>query len=146
MVAHPAGTTDGPVLVGVDGSPESTAAVRFAAAEAGWRGAELVAVHADHDEIDADTPMGTRWRRVAGDPAQVLVTESATAQLVVVGARGSRGDPGFLLGSVAQTLLHRANCPVAVVHGEPVARGTTSEARAGVVAVLPPAGPAPYGA
>lgn len=51
-----------------------------------------------------------------GTPADVLVDESWAAELVVVGSHGLGGLRGLLLGSVAESVLHRAHCPVAVVH------------------------------
>ncbi|MDT8913620.1 universal stress protein [Amycolatopsis sp. PS_44_ISF1] len=47
-------------------------------------------------------------------PAQVLLAESARAQLVVAGSRGRAGLTGLLLGSTGQALLHHAACPVMV--------------------------------
>ena len=52
---------DGPVVVGLDGSPNSTAALQFAADEADRRGTELLALHAwtggDGTELNAELPM-----------------------------------------------------------------------------------------
>jgi len=44
-----------------------------------------------------------------------LLTASADAQLLVVGARGRGGLEQMSLGSVAQAVLQYAPCPVGVV-------------------------------
>ena len=134
-----------PVVVGVDGSPGSTAALAFAVEAAVLRSVPLVAVHAWRDVL-VDTTMAplVDWDAVESDerevlaerlagirttypdlvvrrlvvrdrPARALVDESRSAQLVVVGSRGRGGVQGLLLGSVSQQLLHHAHCPVAVV-------------------------------
>jgi len=67
------------------------------------------------DEI-ADHP-GVRVRRstVEGPARKVLLARSAAADLVIVGAQRRTGHFGLQLGRVAHTLLHHADCPVAVV-------------------------------
>jgi nucleotide-binding universal stress UspA family protein len=50
-----------------------------------------------------------------GSPAAVLVDESASADLVVVGSRGRGGLRGALLGSVSLATINHAQCPVTVV-------------------------------
>ena len=52
---------------------------------------------------------------VHDNPAQELITESKSAQLVVVGRRGRGGFKSMLLGSTSRNLLHRALCPLLIV-------------------------------
>ncbi|MEU4641835.1 universal stress protein [Micromonospora sp. NPDC023814] len=53
---------------------------------------------------------------VRGRPTTVLAEASRRAQLLVVGRQGRGELTGLLLGSVSQSVLHHADCPVAVVH------------------------------
>ncbi len=136
---------EGPVVVGIDGSPVSEAAVAFAFEAAAARGVELVALHAwsssaidealapfmnwDAVAVEEDAVLAERlagWgqkypqvavrRHVVRDgAAHALVEASRGAQLVVVGSHGRGNATGLLLGSVSHGVLHRAHCPVAVV-------------------------------
>lgn len=95
-------------------------------------GMPLPPLHPDDVRLDAERVLsealagwGERYpevdvRRmgVAGTASEVLVRESAGAELVVVGSRGSGGFRGLLLGSVSQAVLHHAHCPVAVVRAK----------------------------
>jgi len=53
----------------------------------------------------------------AGDASTTIVREALTtrADLIVIGTHGRRGFKRLLLGSVAETVLHEASCPVLTV-------------------------------
>lgn len=57
-----------------------------------------------------------RRHSVRGLPVEALVRQSENSCLVVMGTRGRGGFRGLLLGSVSQGVMHRAQCPVAIVH------------------------------
>ncbi len=146
-VIHERSATDSvslgkPVLVGVDGSECSVAAVQYAFAEAARRKVDLVALHswsdastialpANWDDV-AEEERAVLAERLAGfaeqypdvqvrrivvpdRPVRALLDASADAQLVVVGSRGRGGFTGMLLGSTSNALLHVVECPITVI-------------------------------
>jgi nucleotide-binding universal stress UspA family protein len=54
-------------------------------------------------------------RVLEGHPVTVMLAAAQDADLVVVGGRGHGGFVGSLLGSVSQSLVAHAGCPVVVV-------------------------------
>ncbi|WP_285761078.1 universal stress protein [Nocardiopsis ansamitocini] len=60
--------------------------------------------------------VAVREKAVSGHPAEVLAAESEKADLLVVGSHGRGGFGGMLLGSISQSVLSHARCPVMVVH------------------------------
>ncbi len=136
-----------PVIVGVDGSADSVRALQWAAEYARrfeaplecvitWEmstlygdtffGAEdyraveeksrAVLDEVVREALGDDAQVAKRAER--GHPSEVLVRESKTAQLVVVGSRGRGSFTGMLLGSVSQHLVSHARCPVIIMEHE----------------------------
>ncbi len=66
-------------------------------------------------ELGEDPPVLVQPRVKQGHPAEVLIEQSADADLLVVGTRGRGGFKGLLLGSVSQHVAAYAKCPVTVV-------------------------------
>jgi nucleotide-binding universal stress UspA family protein len=66
-------------------------------------------------ELGEDPPVLVQPRVKQGNPAEVLIEQSADADLLVVGTRGRGGFRGLLLGSVSQHVAGYAKCTVAVV-------------------------------
>ncbi|MFH8727324.1 universal stress protein [Streptomyces termitum] len=128
------------LVVGVDGSESSRAALAFAFEEADLRHCALRAVavwqppvftlrggdalfHAER-RLLAETTAG--WAEkypdvrlthevLTGSPVELLAEAAEHALAVVVGRRGRGGYTGMRVGSVVHGLLHRAHCPVITV-------------------------------
>jgi nucleotide-binding universal stress UspA family protein len=137
-----------PVVVGVDGSTTSFAALRWAAGEAATRGVPLRVVHSwgGLDPLYSDMLLSSEQAvlRVAREllddalklcldgapeaeihpvvasdrPAVALLRESSHAQLLVVGSRGGGGFADLDLGSVSHQCVLHAACSVAVVRSD----------------------------
>ncbi|MER7348385.1 universal stress protein [Streptomyces aurantiacus] len=78
------------------------------------RATELVA-EALRDAAEEHPSVRVRPRIVEGAARTALVDASATADLLVVGARRRHGHLGLQLGRVTHAVLHHSACPVAVV-------------------------------
>ena len=79
---------------------------------------ELLDEQADAME-EAGTSIAERHLR-AGQPADeiILLAEERGAGLIVTGSRGHGGIKRLLLGSVSETVVRYAHCPVLVVRGQ----------------------------
>ena len=116
------------IVIGVDFSPASADAARFAA-QLFRRDAELILVHAVSGSERADADGRLQHLRDSmqaesinveireGDPARALydVSRDRNADLIVVGARGERAGLGRALGTTAQHVVRESAIPVLVV-------------------------------
>ncbi|MGV9452493.1 universal stress protein [Streptomyces sp. NPDC003635] len=159
---------NGPVVVGLDGSPASMTAVRWAAREAVTRRLPLLLLHSwTTQPLDVPTAQdaerqrygqdllrqaaaGLRHRHggpnlttdlVAAPAAQALLERAQDASLLVVGSRGHGSPAGFLLGSVAMHVLGLARCPVVAVRADGPEGGGTDEIVVGIGRTGPAADP-----
>ena len=135
------------MIVGVDGSESSIAALRYAAglasrldlrmrAIAVWNypsflyggyypqldwtpedDAQRIVTKAAEEVFGDTRPEWFATRTRQGRPTEVLIDESARAEMLVLGSRGHGGFAGLLLGSVSAACAEHAHCPVLVVHG-----------------------------
>ena len=130
------------IVVGYDGSKDSRTALRWAACLSEGTGARLRIVHAvgllehaglaDHAAVHRETalriateagakPTDVEWSVVDGDPCSALLrmtTAPESADLVVVGSRGSDAHGRSLLGSTSLELAEHSAVPVVIVPAE----------------------------
>ncbi|HSM66417.1 MAG TPA: universal stress protein [Ilumatobacteraceae bacterium] len=127
--------SDGPIVVGLDGSEGAARALDWAADLAEATGARLVAVHApivgaNNATVNAARTALDQWcaplverevphevRVEPGDARTTLerVADESDASLVVVGTRGLGAIRGLLLGSVAGYIARYSERPIAIV-------------------------------
>lgn len=135
----------GGIVVGVDGSASSLAALEWGAHQAELTGSALHAVTvwawpttygypipvatgfdpaADAAKVLDDAVAGIRRAHpsieirtsvLEGSTAKALVESSRGAEILVVGSRGHGELAGMLLGSVSEHCAAHAHCPVLVV-------------------------------
>jgi nucleotide-binding universal stress UspA family protein len=143
------------IVVGVDGSPASVEALRWATEQARRTGATVEAVIAWYYPISYGFPVVAEidWAREAevilsrvvkeavgeddalisqraieGHPTRVLDDLSKDAAMLVVGPRGHGGFSGLVLGSITTHVIGHAACPVVVVRGRGTPRDQESAA------------------
>ncbi|HZU73212.1 MAG TPA: universal stress protein [Acidimicrobiales bacterium] len=135
--------SDGPIVVGVDGSAHGRRAVDWALEEARARHCGVLLILAydygvapmapiaydvfskieegARQTLDEEVAYAARsgvpveGRLEFGPASRALIEASAGAPMLVVGGRGRGGFAGALLGSVSTACVHHALCPVVVV-------------------------------
>ena len=139
------------ILLAVDGSKYSEAAVRAVIAQCQRRGTEILVLHVEEESSVFGYPVGVLAeqrklgpvlvKRVAeqlraagfqvktlvsdGEPAEEIIDTAAErgADLIVLGSHGKGGLERFLMGSVSATVVGHAGCCVEVVRAPSARRG-----------------------
>ncbi|MYM19976.1 universal stress protein [Brevibacterium sp. 5221] len=99
-------------VVGPEWLPSASDMKRFVDEGADKIALAAAAVAQQHPELTVD------WTLFDGQPAEVLVRASDTADILVIGSRGRGGFAGLLLGSTSQSVLPYAKCPTMVVRAK----------------------------
>jgi nucleotide-binding universal stress UspA family protein len=127
------------ILVAVDGSEPSNAAIGYAVRLARATSARLIFCHAverndlaarrdGHDLMDAAVDearaagLDADLDLTAGSPVDAILAaaRARAADLIVMGTHGRTGKELLALGSVAERVVRAARCPVLTVHaGDP---------------------------
>lgn len=130
----------GPIVVGIDGTPEAESALAFAFEEADRSGEVLEVVHCWRPQpvqpsvVERTEGLLIDWLNRSIEPYRTkfpaatvhasvikgrartrLIERSSSASMIVVGTRRRRAVAGLVLGSVSQSLVHHANAPVAII-------------------------------
>ncbi len=130
------------IVVGVDGSEQSLAALHWAVDEARLRHGKVRVITAWHyppvpstvedsgiddsfhaaERVQADAlkavaadGMDIAGKVVRDSPAIALLDAAKDADLLIVGSRGHGGFAGLLIGSISGQVSHHAPCPVLIV-------------------------------
>lgn len=132
------------VVVGIDGSPESLAALRWALTQGVTLGGSVEVVHSYLPQTLTDFTFGSphelHTRSVCmvqeevtaalaemttqpavlqsslpGGPAAILLERAEYASLLVLGAHGRTALRDIVLGEVSATVIRHAPCPVVIV-------------------------------
>ena len=124
------GMAAGRILAGVDGSPSSLSALRWAVEEGDRRGATVEVVRVRDragaaggnrssevgmaELVDLDRA-NVVVRELEGHPVEVLLNESVGADMLVVGTRGLGPIGQRLLGSTSHALIQQGAVPLVVL-------------------------------
>ena len=146
------------ILLPVDFSASDRPALEFAASLARDQQAELIVLHVEEPPMaygggelyygieqpsvedmqgmlvaitPQDTSIPVHHRLLNGDPATTIVriADEEGADLIVMGTHGRTGFLRMIMGSVAEVVVRKANCPVMTIR-QPVMEKTTNTATA----------------
>jgi nucleotide-binding universal stress UspA family protein len=129
------------IVVGIDGSHAAINAAKWAVTEAISRNVPLRLVHAIPGDATGDDSMEVEYAQaslraadaalqatgepvkvecdiVRGSPEAVLIDESRSATMISVGSVGIGRVARKLLGSTADAVARKAQCPVAIVRSD----------------------------